>query len=120
MLASSSSTSIGDTTVFGGEGEIRTAALAITAGTAIVQHTPMAQITATGVYAPYAPAGVNGTQNAVALSAEAVSATGTSVPAYVSGVFDPTVVVWPVGTTAAQKLTAFNGTMITLTTKKGV
>jgi len=114
MLASNATETFTPDQLLAGEGEVRTTTLTITAGTAIAAIVPMGQITATGVWAIYAPAASDGTQYARALTAEASGTTDAVIPAYVSGVFNTAEVVWPAGITAAQKAVAFTDSMITI------
>lgn len=79
------------------------------------EKTPLGQNSTTGAYHKWAPAASDGTQKAVAILQAEVDAT-TSVQANVwdGGSFNPEMVAWPVGATAAQKATAFVGTPIQL------
>lgn len=79
-------------------------------------RTPLGQIAATGLLVKWAPAATDGSQKAVYISAYAVNAAGGNKKAQVisGGNFNPELVVWPDGTTEAQKLAAFIGTPISL------
>jgi len=114
MLASNATETFTPDQLLAGEGEVRTTSLTITAGTAIAALVPMGQITATGVWAKYAPAATDGTQYARALTAEASGVADAIIPAYVSGVFNAAKVAWPAGITAPQKAVAFTDSMITI------
>lgn len=88
----------------------------IASGQNLPDKTPLGQVTATGKLVAWAPAAENGSEVAVYITGYAVDATGADKQAQVikAGTFNPEQINWPGGTTAAQKLTAFVGTPISL------
>mgnify|MGYP001947998560 CR=1 FL=1 len=118
MLAGQGSDVFTPTDLFGGEADIVTGTGTIAAGNTVAQYEVLGQLTATGEYVPYNPAGEDGSQNAVAIANQAIDASAGAVkgPIYLGGVFNPDALVWPEGATDAQKATAFSGTNIALRT----
>lgn len=90
------------------------ASATIGSGVSCERLTPLAQVTATGALALWDPAATNGSEKAVYLAGYAVDTTGGAKTHKVikSGHWNTDLIVWPDGTTAAQKATAFVGTPI--------
>lgn len=88
----------------------------VASGQDVPERTPLGQVTASGKFVAWDPAAVDGSQVATRLSLYAVDASLADKPAQMinGGSFNPALVNWPVGATAAQKLTAFAGTPISL------
>jgi len=88
----------------------------IAVGQNLAEKTPLGQITASGKLVAWDPAATDGSEVAAYITAYAVDARAAEQQAQVikSGTFNPEQVVWPAGTTAAQKLAAFVGTPISL------
>lgn len=99
-----------------GSDQPQTTQVTIASGEVIAARVPLGQVTATGKIVAWDPAAEDGSQVACYLSVYAVDATGGDKQAQVtkSGTYNPDLVQWPGGTTAAQKLTAFVGTPISL------
>lgn len=88
----------------------------VASGEDLPERTPLGQVTASGKFIAWDPAAVDGSEVALRLSLYAVDATAADKAAQMitGGSFNPDLVNWPVGATAAQKLTAFAGTPISL------
>lgn len=88
----------------------------VASGEVLLERTPLGQVTASGKFVAWDPAAVDGSQVAKRLSLYAVDATAADKNAQLisGGSFNPAMVNWPVGATAAQKLAAFVGTPISL------
>lgn len=88
----------------------------IASGQNLAAHAPLGQVTATGKFVIWAPAATDGSQVATRLTPFAVdaSAADRTTQLIKAGTFNPELVAWPEGTTAAQKLAAFVGTPISL------
>tara|TARA_R110001606_G_scaffold345513_1_gene494370 strand:+ start:6158 stop:6508 length:351 start_codon:yes stop_codon:yes gene_type:complete len=88
----------------------------VASGEDLAARTPLGQVTASGKFVAWDPAADDGSQVAVRMSLGAVDATAGDKQAQLikSGTYNPDLVQWPAGTTAAQKLTAFVGTPISL------
>jgi hypothetical protein len=88
----------------------------VASGQALPERTPLGQVTASGKFIAWAPAAADGSQVAQRLSLYAVDANATDKAAQMitGGSFNPDLINWPVGVTAAQKLAAFAGTPISL------
>lgn len=99
-----------------GSDSYQTTLATILAGQNLAEKTPLGVVTASGKVVAWDPAATNGSEKAVYITAYAVAATGGDKQAQVikSGTFNPEQVIWPAGTTAAQKLGAFVGTPISL------
>lgn len=99
-----------------GSDSYQTTQVTFLAGKKIAAKTPLGVIAASGKAVPWDPAATNGSEKAVYIAAYEVDALAADKQAQVikSGTFNPEQVVWPVGTTAAQKLAAFVGTPISL------
>jgi hypothetical protein len=90
------------------------ASATIGSGIACERLTPLAQVTATGALALWAPAASDGSEKAVYLAAYTVDTSGGAKKHKVikSGHWYSDAIVWPVGTTDLQKALAFVGTPI--------
>jgi len=88
----------------------------IAAGQALSKYAPMGQNLTTGEFHEWDPAANDGTEVAVRIAPFAIDTTGGAADKNLikAGTFNPDLVAWPGGTTAAQKLTAFVGTPISL------
>lgn len=88
----------------------------IASGETLAARTPLGQVTASGKFVAWDPAANDGSEKAVRLSLYAVDASAADAEAQLidGGSFNPELVVWPDGVTAAQKLAAFVGTPIVL------
>lgn len=88
----------------------------IASGETLAARTPLGQVTASGKFVAWDPAASDGSEKAVRLSLYAVDASAADTEAQLidGGSFNPELVVWPDGVTAAQKLAAFVGTPIVL------
>lgn len=99
-----------------GSDSCQTTLVTILAGQNLAEKTPLGIVTASGKVVAWDPTEDDGREVAVYITAYAVDATGGDRQEQVikTGTFNPEQVVWPVGTTAAQKLGAFVGTPISL------
>lgn len=98
-----------------GSDKIHTTQVTIASGQNLPAMAPIAQVTATGKFVIWNPAGTDGSEVPVYLTSYAVDATSGDKQAQVikAGTFNPEYVQWPTST-AAQKLRAFVGTPISL------
>lgn len=114
MLASNSSDSYVPSDLLAGDDDVVTTVGTIALGNNVLQYTVLGRVTATGEYAPWAPAATDGTEKAIAISAEAIDATAAAavVPIYRDGFFNIADLVWPAGSTAIQQQEAFDNTSI--------
>src|SRR5690606_22708789 len=71
----------------------------------LAEKTPLGVVTASGKLVAWDPAATSGSEKAAYITAYAVDASAADKEAQVikSGTFNPEQVVWPAGTTAAQK-----------------
>ena len=85
----------------------------VESGQVLQQFQPVARETSSGKLVAFNPAGADGTNKAVGITAYAVDATGGDVQAaiYFSGNFNTDALVWGAATDA-QKARAFDGSMI--------
>jgi hypothetical protein len=99
-----------------GSDSYQTTLATIASGQNLPDKTPLGQITASGKLVKWAPAASDGSQVAKFITAYAVDASSADTQAQVikTGTFNPELVNWPAGVTAAQKLNAFAGTPISL------
>lgn len=88
----------------------------IATGQTLAQYTPLGQNKTTGAFHAWAPAATDGTENATRIAPFAIDSTAGAIDKQLikAGTFNPELIVWPGGVTAAQKLTAFAGTPISL------
>lgn len=88
----------------------------VASGQNLAAHAPLGQVTATGKFVLWNPAAVDGSQIATRLTPQAIDAGAADRTTQLikTGTFNPELVAWPGGTTAAQKLAAFVGTPISL------
>lgn len=88
----------------------------VASGEDLLARTPLGQVTASGKYVTWNPAATDGSELATRLSVYAVDASLADKQAQLiaGGSFNPELVNWPGGVTAAQKLAAFAGTPISL------
>lgn len=88
----------------------------VASGEDLLERTPLGQVTASGKFVAWDPAAVDGSEVAVRMSLYAVDASLADKQAQMitGGSFNPDLVNWPDGTTAAEKLAAFVGTPISL------
>tara|TARA_R110001583_G_scaffold34551_1_gene115868 strand:- start:18064 stop:18417 length:354 start_codon:yes stop_codon:yes gene_type:complete len=88
----------------------------VASGQNLAKYAPLGQVTATGKFVIWNPAGADGSENAVRLAPHAVDASAADTDAQLikSGTFNPELVAWPGTPTAAQKAIAFVGTPISL------
>ncbi len=85
---------------------------ASTGATALAALVVIGRITATGKIVPHAPAAVDGSQNAMGITAQAIPA-NTTGPIYTGGSFNMDVLVWNAATdTVDERKAAFDGTAI--------
>lgn len=99
-----------------GSDSYQTTLATIASGQNLPDKTPLGQITASGKLVKWVPAANDGSEVAVHMTAYAVDASAADKQAQVikTGTFNPELVNWPAGVTAAQKLNAFAGTPISL------
>lgn len=99
-----------------GSDSYQTTLVTILSGQNLPEKKPLGVVSASGKVVAWDPAGGDGREVAVYITAYAVDATGGDQQAQVikTGTFNPEQVAWPVGTTDAQKLGAFVGTPISL------
>jgi hypothetical protein len=92
----------------------------IAAGQTLDKRMPLGVKTSTGEFHKWNPDASDGTENAVRIAAYNLDTTGSVKSAQLikTGVFNPELIVWPDGTTDAQKLAAFVGTPISLQTPR--
>lgn len=85
---------------------------ASTGATALAALAVIGRITATGKIVPHNPAAVDGSQNAMGITAQAIPA-NTRGPIYTGGSFNHAVLVWNAATdTLDERKAAFDGTPI--------
>lgn len=98
-----------------GDGDFLTRSVTVATPSVLSQYQVVARNTATGKFVPWAAGGADGTGTALGITCYAVDATAADVAAaiYVAGYFNTDALVWPGGTTDAQKEAAFDGTNIT-------
>lgn len=99
-----------------GSDPIQTTEVTIAAGQDLPARTPLGQVTASGALVAWDPEAEDGSEIAVYITSYAVDASAAATKAQVikCGTFNPELVNWPADATAAQKLTAFVGTPISL------
>jgi hypothetical protein len=88
----------------------------VATGNNVAARTPLGQVTATGKFVIWNPAGNDGSEKAVRMTEYAIDATSADKTGQLikAGSFNPDLVAWPGGVTEIQKLTAFVGTPISL------
>lgn len=93
----------------------------IAAATVVAARTPMGQLADTGEFVAWDPVAADGSQVAVRIAGFDIDTTsGAAKKALIaSGTFNPELIVWPAGVTAAQKARAFVGTAISLQAPRG-
>ena len=99
-----------------GTDQINTTESVVASGQTIAARTPMGMKVSTGELHAWDPTASDGTEKAVRLAEGPVDTTGGSKTLQLikSGTFNPELITWPGGVTAAQKLGAFVGTPISL------
>lgn len=99
-----------------GSDAIATTGVTIASGQNLAALVPIGQITATGLFVECDTAATDGSQTPVYITAQAIDATSadTATQVYKAGTFDPDMLTFHASFTAAQKLTAFVGTPISL------
>lgn len=99
-----------------GSDSYQTTLVTILLGQNLLEKTPLGVVEASGKVVAWDPAASDGREKAVYITAYAVDATAADQQAQVikSGTFNPEQVVWPAGTTDAQKRAAFVGSPISL------
>ena len=103
-------------TLVTGSDPVATTEGTIAAGQTLAYLAPLGQNKTTGEFHLWAPTATDGTQVATRIAPVGIDTTaGIAIQQlYKSGTFNPDLIAWPDGTTAAQKLTAFVGTPISL------
>ena len=98
-----------------GSDKAQTTATSFGSGLSIAANTPVAQDSTDGLFYPWDPAGLNGRDVALRLTAVAVDTTGGArdYQAYKSGTFNPELIQWPTSTALEQSL-QFAGTPISI------
>ena len=88
----------------------------IAADEVLLPMTPLGRVTSTGKLKKWDPAATDGTEKAIRLTAFSIDATGADVDKSViySGLPLSEAINWPEDATAAQKLGAFDGSLIVL------
>ena len=109
-----SSDSITPEQPFAGSSDIVTKPDTLASGQNLAQYAVVARITASGLLTVWNPAGNNGSQYAVGILCNAINASGgnKACEIYTGGSFNTAALVWPGGTTDAQKASAFDRTNI--------
>lgn len=104
-----------------GSDPVITTAGTVTSGQNLAQYAPLGQVTATGKFVIWNPAGVDGSEKAVRIAPMAIDASGADTAAQLikTGTFNPELIAWPGTPTAAQKDAAFVGTPISLQLPNG-
>ncbi|OUL59260.1 head decoration protein [Pseudoalteromonas ulvae] len=97
-----------------GERPVTTNIGTFASGQTVLKRVPVARVTASGELKPWAPSATDGTQNAIGLTVFDVDATGGATESvyHDSGCFNPELIDWPAGATAAQKAACFDRTAI--------
>lgn len=103
-------------TLITGSDQVATTEGTIAAGQTLSRLAPLGQNTTTGEFHLWAPTATDGTEVATRIAPVGIDTTaGIAIQQlYKCGTFNPELIAWPDGTTAAQKLTAFVGTPISL------
>lgn len=103
---------------FAGSSDIVTKPDTLASGQNLAQYAVVARITASGLLTVWNPAGNNGSQYAVGILCHAInaSAANKACEIYTGGSFNTAALVWPNGTTDAQKASAFDRTNIQIRT----
>lgn len=98
-----------------GDADVVTDVGTLASGQNLAQYTVVGRIAATGLLTAWAPAASDGSQLALGILVHSVNATAGNMPAqiYIGGEFNSSMVVWPAGT-AAQQRVAFDRTNIKL------
>lgn len=111
-IASNESETYTPRKLLGGEAPIITESFVVAASITLAANSVFA-LNATGQLVEWDPSASDGTENAVAISCEAVDTTGGAAaqPMYTGGFFNSDQISWPTST-ALEKLTAFVGTPI--------
>lgn len=120
MPASSTTETYTPKQQYGGESDIVSTSGTFASGNSLVRLEVIARVTATSQLVPWNPAGADGSQTVVGITAEAVDASAAAAdgPYYIGGVFNPDELTWPAAATEAQKASAFDRTNISLRTPK--
>lgn len=115
-IAANESSSFTPTELFAGSAEVRTRVGSFAASQTLAANTVIARNTSTGALVQWAPVGSNGTNIAVGITCEAIDTTGGAAvqPYYIAGDFNIAALVWPGGTTDAQKELAFDRSPISV------
>lgn len=114
-LASNESESFAPNDLYGGEADSVTTSGTVASGNTVAKMEVLGRVTSSGEYAPFDPAATDGTEDAVALAAQDIDASGgaTDGPLFVGGYFNLANVTAP-NATAAQLAQAFDGNPIYL------
>lgn len=106
-----------DPQLYAGESDIVTTYGTLLTGVNYAKYTVLGMITASGKYTTYDPAGVDGTEKAVAVLMQPVNtaspAGDRAAPILTGGVLNHQALVWPAATdTLLERQAAFSGTNI--------
>ena len=103
-------------TLITGSDQVATTEGTIAAGQTLSRLAPLGQNKTTGEFHLWAPGATDGTEVASRIAPVGIDTTAgiAKQQLYKCGTFNPDLTAWPDGTTAAQKLTAFVGSPISL------
>lgn len=95
---------------------VTTVGVTVASGHVIKARTLISQDSTTGLYVPWAHDGLNGTNEALYITAYDVdtSASSDSCTVYKSGCFNPDLIEWPENTTDLQKSKVLSGKTLSL------
>lgn len=100
--------------LFAGDAGIKTEPGTVVSGQNLAANAVMGRIAASGKWKVWNPAGSDGSQFAAGILMHATDATSADkgCEVYIAGTFNRDLIVWPGGTTAAQKAYAFDGSKL--------